>query len=130
MNTRNRWHNQTLVAAVIAMFSLAAMTGCDNGGSGDNDSNTAPTGTYQSKMGPDQIFYLNFLGDNEIEAKMSDGGQDESYRTTFVTSGDTIIMNIPEAERQPGGLDSMILKRNGEALEWTVEGMTIRFVKP
>jgi hypothetical protein len=39
-------------------------------------------------------------------------------------------MNIPEAERQPGGLDSMILKRNGEALEWTVEGMTIRFVKP
>ena len=72
---------------------------------------------------------MNFLGNNDIEVTMRDGGRDESYRTSFVMAGDSIIVNIPEAERQEG-LESMILKRNGETLEWIIEGMTIAFVKP
>jgi hypothetical protein len=121
------------MASVILAFSLVVMTGCSSdkgdGGTGGGASNSAPIGNYQSKLGPDQIFFLNFLGNNDIEVTMRDGGRDESYRTSFVMAGDSIIVNIPEAERQEG-LESMILKRNGETLEWTIEGMTIAFVKP
>ena len=121
------------MASVILAFSLVVMTGCSSdkgdGGTGGGAGNSAPIGNYQSKLGPDQIFFLNFLGNNDIEVTMRDGGRDESYRTSFVMAGDSVIVNIPEAERQEG-LESMILKRNGETLEWTIEGMTIAFVKP
>lgn len=60
---------------------------------------------------------------------MNESHQDNSYRTTFVTTGDTILMKVPEGERQAGSPDSLTLKRNGEALEMTVEGVTIRFEK-
>jgi hypothetical protein len=116
-------HNRIMAATVVAVFSLAMLAGCGESGP------AAPSGTYQSKLGPDQTFSLIFLGNNEMEAKISEGGRDESYKTSFVTSGDTIIMNIPEAERQPGRPASMTLERNGDALEMTVEGTTIRFVK-
>ena len=125
------------MASVILAFSLVVSTGCSNdsssdkgdGGTGGGASNSAPFGNYQSKLGPDQIFFLNFLGNNDIEVTMRDGGRDESYRTSFVMAGDSVIVNIPEAERQEG-LESMILKRNGETLEWIIEGVTIAFVKP
>jgi len=120
----NRTRSRTLAAAV-ALFSLVLLTGCGGGSSGSS----APSGTYQSKLGPDQTFSLKFLGNNELEAVMSEGGRNESYKTSFVTSGDTIIMNIPEAERQAGRPATMTLTRNGDAFEWTVEGMTIKFVK-
>ena len=129
-------HRRAMAAAILVV-SLAGTAGCSNdnsggqggGGEGNLASSSPPTGTYQSKLGPDQTFFLNFLGDDADEVTMRDGGQDESYRTSFVMSGDTVSVNIPEAERQEG-LESMILKRNGERLEWTIEGMTIAFVKP
>ena len=125
------------MAAAILVVSLAVTAGCGNdnsggqggGGEGDLASSSAPTVTHQSKLGPDQTFFLNFLSDSDVEVTMRDGAQDESYRTSFVVSGDTVTVNIPEAERQEG-LESMLLKRNGERLEWTIEGMTIAFVKP
>ncbi len=125
------------MAAAILVVSLALLAACGNdssdrqsgGGEAGVASSGPPTGTYQSKLGPDQTFFLNFLGDSDVEVTMRDGGQDESYRTSFVVSGDTVTVNIPEAERQEG-LESMLLKRNGERLEWTIEGMTIAFVKP
>lgn len=125
------------ISAVFLAFSLALIVGCGNDDKGGNSGNqggtsgsTMPTGTYQSKLGPDQTLSLNFTGNNNVQATMTDGGQEESYVTSFVTSGDTIIVNIPEAEREAGGFESMTLKRNGETLEWVVEGMTITFVKP
>jgi hypothetical protein len=126
-----------IMAPVLLAVSLLALAACgsDSGSGGDKgggagfNSSAPPTGTYQSKLGPEQTFFLNFLGNNDIEVTMRDGGRDESYRTSFAMSGDSIIVNIPEAERQEG-LESMTLKRNGETLEWTIEGMTIAFVKP
>lgn len=140
MNTRKGARYQAMAAVVLAV-TLAMIAGCGNsgdhngsgkasgGGNGGVAGYSIPIGTYQSKLGPDQIFFLNFLGNNDIEVTIRDGGRDESYTTTFVLSEDSLIVNIPEEERQDG-LESMILKRNGEALEWTIEGMTIAFVKP
>jgi len=136
MKNTKRGHYKTMTAAILAV-SLAAMAGCGNdsssgkagGEKGGMASNSAPAGTYQSKLGPDQIFFLNFTDNNNVEATVRDGGQDESFTTGFVMSGDTVIVTIPEKQRQ-AGMESMNLKRNGEALEWTVEGMTVTFVKP
>ncbi len=135
-STRGR-HCKAMAAGILVV-SLALLAACGNDSSGSqggggggvaNTNSSPPTGTYQSKLGPDQTFFLNFLSESDVEVTMRDGGQDESYRTSFVVSGDTVTVNIPEAERQEG-LESMLLKRNGEMLEWTIEGMTVAFVKP
>ena len=136
MKSTTGWHCRVMAAALL-MVSLALLAACGNDSSGRQSgggeegvaSSSPPTGTYQSKLGPDQTFFLNFLSDSDVEVTMRDGGQDESYRTSFVVSADTVTVTIPEAERQEG-LESMLLKRNGERLEWTIEGMTIAFVKP
>jgi hypothetical protein len=116
-----RIHSRT--AAAIAVFSLALLAGCGKSGP------SAPTGVYQSKMGPDQTMSFNFLPNNEIEASFSEGGRTKSYKTSYVTSGDDIIINVPESERQSDGPAALTLKRNGEALELTMQGMTIRYEK-
>ncbi len=119
MNTK---HN-SIVTVAVAVLSLTLLVACGKGGGSEL------TGTYKSKMGPGQSLSLKFLGNNELEATFNEGGRDESYRTEFVTSGDSIIMNIPESERQHDGPASLTFKRNGEALELTMEGMTMRFEK-
>jgi hypothetical protein len=111
---------RSVFAAALLMLVIA---GCGKSGP------AAPTGTYQTKLAPNQTLSLTFLGDDAMEVKMNEGGKLESYKKNFVTSGETIVMNIPEAERQSGGPNSMTLKRNGEALEWAIEGMTLRFEK-
>ena len=122
MNTKSSRLARALAGTVLAIVALASATGCGGG---------APelSGTYQSKLGPGQTLSLKFLGNNEMQATMSEDGRDESYTTSYITSGDKIIMNIPEAERQSGGPTSMEFKRNGAALEMTMEGMTMRFEK-
>jgi len=113
----NATHNTIMVALIV----MVALAGC-GGDSG-------PTGTYQSKLGPGQTFSLKFLGNDEMEVTINENGMNDSYKTNFVTKGDTIVMNIPEAKRQTGRPASMEFKRNGEAFEMTAEGMTIRFEK-
>ncbi len=115
----NRSH--TSIAALVTAALLLA--GCGKSGP------PAPSGTYQSKFGPDQSFSLKFLDGNQVEATFREGGRDKSYRTSYVTSGESIVMAVPEGERKSGGPDSLTLKRNGEALELTMDGMTMRFDK-
>ena len=119
----NRTRTSILLGA--AALSLALLSGCGKGGGGAS----APSGTYQSKFGPDQSFSLNFLGGNEVEATFREGGRDKSYKTSFVTSGDNIVLAVPEGERESGGPDSLTFKRMGDALELTMQGMTMRFEK-
>lgn len=119
----NSKHSRIVAAATIAVLSFALLAGCGKSGP------AAPSGMYQSKMGPEQTMSFNFLGNNEIEASFSDGGRVESYKTSYVTSGDDIIINVPENERKSGGPASLTLKHNGEALELTMQGMTLRFDK-
>lgn len=123
-----------IISAVILAFSLVAVAGCGNDDDSSRDrsdaNSTMPTGNYQSKLGPDQILSLNFTGNNNVQVTMMDGAHEESYVTSFVTSGETIVVNIPEAERRAARAESMTLKRNGQALEWVVEGMTITLAKP
>jgi hypothetical protein len=114
-------HSRT--AAAIVVFSLAVLAGCGKSGP------SAPSGMYQSKMGPDQTMSFNFLPNNELEASITEGGRTNSYRTSYVTSGDDIIMNVPESHRQSDGPAALTLERNGDALELTMQGMTIRFEK-
>ncbi len=118
-----RWRTATFPAVFAAAVLSLVIAGCGKSGP------PAPSGTYQSKFGPDQSFSLKFMDSNQVEATFREGGQDKSYRTSFVTSGDTIVMAVPEGERQSGGPDSLTLKRNGEALELTMDGMTMRFDK-
>jgi hypothetical protein len=114
----NRKHHRTIVALGIAVFSLALLAGCGKGGG-------APSGSYESKFGPPgNGLTLNFVGDNNVDVTMNEGGQAKTKRTSFVTSGDTIIVKIPEGEGQ-----DLTLKRNGTALEATMQGMTMRFEK-
>jgi hypothetical protein len=122
MNTTRIRIGRRLTAAALTAFTLVWATGC---GSGTSEL----SGTYQSKLGPGQTLSLKFLGNNEMQATMTEDGRDESYKTSYITSGDKIIMNIPESERQSGGPTSMEIRRNGAALEMTMEGMTMRFEK-
>lgn len=119
----SRTQTSILLGAVV--LSLALLSGCGKGGGGA----AAPSGTYRSTFGPDQSFSLNFLGGSAVEATLREGGRDKSYKTSFVTSGDSIILAVPEGERESGGPDSLTLKRNGDALELTMQGMTMRFEK-
>ena len=116
----NRWHKPTMRAAVIsAVLSLAMLVGCGNGSS----SAGTPTGTYSSQFGPDgNGITLHFLENNDVDVTIREGGRDQTKRTSFVTAGDQIIVKIPEGE----GPD-LTLNRNGEALEATMQGSTMRF---
>ena len=101
----------------VALLTLAVASGC--GGSGP----TAPSGAYESKFGPPgNGIKLNFVGDNNVEITVSEGGRVQTQKTSFVTSGDSIIIDVPESE----GPD-LTLKHNGSALETTMQGMTMRF---
>jgi hypothetical protein len=105
--------------AIGAALSLAMLAGCGKGGS------AAPSGTYESKFGPPgNGIKLNFLAGNNVEITVSEGGRDQTQKTSFVTSGDSIIIDVPDAE----GPD-LTLKRNGTALETTMQGMTMHFEK-
>ena len=111
-------HVRTMTACAIAMFSLALLAGCGKG-------NGPPSGKYESKFGPPgNGLTLNFVGDNNVDVTVNEGGRAETKRTSFVTSGDSIIIKIPEGEGQ-----DLTLKRNGAALEATMQGMTMRFEK-
>ena len=104
---------------LIGVALSLALLGCGKGGDG------APSGTYESKFGPPgNGLTLNFVGDNNVDVTINEGGRAETKRTSFVTSGDSIIVKIPEGE----GPD-LTLKRNGAALEATMQGMTMRFEK-
>jgi hypothetical protein len=107
-------------AVVIGAVLLPAMlAGCGKGGS------AAPSGTYESKFGPPgNGLTLNFLGNNDVDVTISEGGRAQTKRTSFVTSGDTIVVKIPEGEGQ-----DLTLKRNGAALETTLQGVTMHFEK-
>ncbi len=108
----------TIVAAALTV--LAATMGC-GGGSGSS----APSGVYESKFGPPgNGIKLNFVGDNNVEITVSDGGRDEMRKTSFVTAGESIVIDVPESDAP-----DLTLKRNGTALEASLEGMTIRFEK-
>ena len=114
----NRIYNRPVAALAIAMLSLALLAGCGKGSG-------APSGTYESKFGPPgNGLTLNFVGDNNVDVTVNEGGRAETKRTSFVTSGDSIIVKIPEGEGQ-----DLTLKRNGAALEATMQGMTMRFEK-
>jgi hypothetical protein len=104
-----------------ALLTLGVASGCGGGSSGP----AAPSGTYESKFGPPgNGIKLNFVGNNNVEITVSEGGRDQTKKTSFVTSGDSIVIDVPEAE----GPD-LTLKRNGAALETTMQGMTMRFEK-
>jgi hypothetical protein len=116
-------HNKTIVAIAAAAIVVAA---CGKSGP------PPPKGQYQSKFGPEQTFTLNFVDGSTVEASFDEGGgAPESYKTSYTMSDDgTITMKIPENERQGSDApDALILKRSGEALEMTMQGMTIRFDK-
>jgi hypothetical protein len=114
----NTMYKRPVVALAFAILSLVLLGGCGKG-------NGAPSGTYESKFGPPgNGLTLNFVGDNNVDVTINEGGRAETKRTSFVTSGDSIIVKIPEGE----GPD-LTLKRNGAALEATMQGMTMRFEK-
>jgi hypothetical protein len=112
--------NATTRAAVIgAVLSLAMLAGCGKGGS------AVPSGKYESKFGPPgNGLTLDFVGNNDVDVTISEGGRSQTKRTSFVTSGDSIIVKIPEGEGQ-----DLTLKHNGAALEATMQGMTMHFEK-
>jgi hypothetical protein len=116
---------KTIMAIVASVLVVAA---CGESGP------PAPEGRYQSKFGPGQTFTLNFVDGSTVEASFDEGGggSPESYKTSYTMADDgTITMKIPEQERQASSdaPEALILKRNGEALEMTMQGMTIRFDK-
>lgn len=109
------------VALCGAALALTTIAGCSNGGS----STSAPSGAYESKFGPPgNAIKLNFLEGNNVEITVSEGGRDQTQKTSFVTSGESIIIDVPDSE----GPD-LTLTRNGAALEATMQGMTMRFDK-
>lgn len=110
----------TIRASLIGgVLALAMLAGCGKGGNG------APVGKYESKFGPPgNGLTLDFVGDNNVDVTINEGGRAQTKRTSFVTSGDSIIVKIPEGE----GPD-LTLKRNGASFEATMQGMTMHFEK-
>ncbi len=114
-----------------ALFAIAAaalvVAACGKSGP------PSPEGRYQSKLAPGQTFTLDFIDGSTVEASFDEGnGAPESYKTSYTMSSDgTITLKIPDNERQasPDAPPVLILKRNGEALEMNMQGMTIRFDK-
>jgi hypothetical protein len=117
---------KTMTAIVASVLLVAA---CGESGP------PKPEGRYQSKLGPGQTFTLNFLDGSTVEASFDEGaggGAPESYKTSYtMASVGTITMKIPDQERQADSdaPEALTLKRNGEALEMNMQGMTIRFDK-
>ena len=113
--------HRAIVAIVAAALVVAA---CGKSGP------PAPEGKYQSKL-PGQTLTLNFLDDSNVEVSMDEGhGSSDSHKTSYTMSSDgTVTVKIPAEGRSPDAPEAFVLKRNGEALEMSMQGMTIRFDK-
>lgn len=80
---------------------------------------SAPAGRYRSRFG-DSGIALNFLGDGNVDVTIIEGSHEETERTSYVLSGDQILVAVPDGP-------NLTLNRRAGALETTMDGITMRF---
>jgi hypothetical protein len=93
---------------------------CRSGASrGSSQVAGAPSGRYRSTFGDNGIA-LDFLRDGNVDVTIIEGSHQETERTSYVMSGDQILISIPDGP-------NMTLNRRGGGLETTMDGITMRF---
>lgn len=98
---------------------------CKAGGSKGKESagseGSTVSGTYESSFG-DESMRLEFLDGSRVRMTMVEGGGEDSQDGTYTPTSDGVTVQVPGGPPLP-------LKRQGDTLQGSFDGITITFTK-